>query len=485
MKRAAFGIGTGVWLGLAVALGSTAACGGSSEAEPTESKSCTPGEVVPCRCLDGKLSEAVCEIDSIFGACACAAGEPEGEGGSVAGGGSGPTGGTTASGGKGGDEAVGGTNGEAGAAPNGSVGGAEPDSSVAGAATEGGASGAGPGEEEPQEPLPLGVCVDALLSQYVVDAEFSYSLNRIVALTSSPSAVTLIDPSTAGTKAIALPLAGSSISVAPSGHLAAVAHDGYVSIIDLKKAKLTTSIPTTTVAGDVVMTDKGFAYVLPESDQWVDIHSIDIAAEQDFGNENHWSIYAGTLAKLHPGGNFAYGITQGLSPTDVERYDVSNGVVSNVVDSPYHGDYTMCGDLFFTKDGARMITGCGTAFRSAPGEQDDFLYSGSFEDDGTPNLYGRVYASIEHDPTNGSLYALRSAGFYNDTLPDHAELEVYSDDYLAAKPVVPLPCIEPFDTQFPNGRFVFAASDGKQVYVLARTKVASSNSWVLAVSTRE
>jgi hypothetical protein len=50
---------------------------------------------------------------------------------------------------------------------------------------------------------------------------------------------------------------------------------------------------------------------------------------------------------------------------------------------------------------------------------------------------------------------------------------------------VQLPCIQPFDTQFPNGRFVFASSDGKQVYVLARTKVVNSSSWALAVSTRE
>jgi hypothetical protein len=74
-----------------------------------------------------------------------------------------------------------------------------------------------------------------------------------------------------------------------------------------------------------------------------------------------------------------YGINVGLSPTDLERYDISAGAVSAVVDSPYHGDYRMCGDLWISKDGTRIFTGCGTVFRAAPGTKDDFLYNGSFE----------------------------------------------------------------------------------------------------------
>ena len=58
-----------------------------------------------------------------------------------------------------------------------------------------------------------------------------------------------------------------------------------------------------------------------------------------------YSIYAGTVAKLHPGGKAMYGADNGISPSDIEKYDIQSGTASVLYDSPYHGDYAMCGDL--------------------------------------------------------------------------------------------------------------------------------------------
>ncbi|MGC4064170.1 MAG: hypothetical protein QM784_05915 [Polyangiaceae bacterium] len=226
-----------------------------------------------------------------------------------------------------------------------------------------------------------------------------------------------------------------------------------------------------------VMGANGYAYLLPESDQWVGIHSVEIATAVDHGNDDQWQIYAGTLAKLHPSGTVIYGITVGVSPTDIERYDISSGIVGTVEDSPYHGDYFMCGDLWISKDGMRIITGCGTAFRAAPGTKDDMTYSGKLEDStASANTYGPRYQSIAHDAKNGKIYAIPA----NDTFASpnapsakEATVDVFGYEYLSFETTRAIPCMHAGDHDVTMyGRYVFAAAAGDYVYVLARSAAA-------------
>jgi hypothetical protein len=72
-------------------------------------------------------------------------------------------------------------------------------------------------------------------------------------------------------------------------------------------------------------------------------------------------IYGSTRARLHPAGDRMYGAHQGISPSDVERYDFANQPVRVAYDSPYHGECPMCGDLWFTEDGSRIVAAWTTA----------------------------------------------------------------------------------------------------------------------------
>lgn len=385
-----------------------------------EGEPCGSDQVASCRCPDGSKSVAFCELDGTVGVCAC---------GSF----SSSTTSTSSSG-----------------------------STASGSSSSGGTGGSGGGA--------MGECLTAQLPYDVVDADYSTSLDRIILATSAPSELVILTPGTLDAQQVSLPLIPSSLSVAPDGLSAAVAHNGFISIVDLANGVLSKTIPTTTVAGDIVLAGNGFAYLLPESDQWVGIHSIDIAAGIDFGDDNSWGIYAGTIAKLHPSGLAIYGITVGLSPTDIEIYDISGGVVGQIKDSPYHGDYAMCGDLWLGKDGARIFTGCGTAFKASPGTAEDMKYSGAFEESSAGQL---TYRSIVHDPTKGKVYAIGHEGPLWDDSPNPSEtlVRAYSYDFLASEGSLPIPCMESGPTKaIAYGRFVFVSSDGAQIHVLTQAE---------------
>ena len=322
-------------------------------------------------------------------------------------------------------------------------------------------------------------CQTAPLPLSVRDADYSGSLDAVVLLGDSPSVVSIVDPRTLERTEVALPLPGSDISVGPDGLTAAVAHDGFLSVVDLASALLLDTIPTSSPSGDVVLAGNGFAYILPIYDQWVSVHSIDLAARQDINEGSFGSSYAGTRLMLHPGGTSLYAITVGLSPTDLSRYDISAGPASYPADSPYHGDYTMCADIWPSRDGLRLFTACGTVFRTLPGSPDDMTYNGTLQGG------ARRFSSIAHDPGAGLVYALSSTPTsVFDPLPAESRLEVYSYDYLNLVDTREIPCFRvPQGEPRALGEFVFASSAGDAIFVVSRADPEAGllRDWGIAV----
>jgi hypothetical protein len=307
-------------------------------------------------------------------------------------------------------------------------------------------------------------CQTEQLPVSVVDADYSAALDRVVLLGTAPNAITILDPRTLEQTAIALPVAGSDVSVSPDGTTAAVAHDGFLSLVDLAGGALLDTIPTSSPAGDVVLADNGFAYILPIYDQWVSLHSIDLAARADVTVESFGFAYAGTRIALHASGESIYGITVGLSPTDIQRFDISAGPAVSAGDSPYHGDYAMCADLWPSEDGLRLFTGCGTVFRTLPEGSDDMTYNGSLQ--GGSNRF----SAIVHDEPGDRVYALGVTG--SDIFNPQAiatRLETYSYEYLALEDSRDIPCFQvPQGEPRAIGEYVFASAEGDAVFVVSR-----------------
>ena len=306
----------------------------------------------------------------------------------------------------------------------------------------------------------IGVNVDALDFR-ILDAEYSKSLERIVAVSTTPqNRLWVYDPVGQSGPFVDLPLAATCVSVSPDGLQAAVGHNAWVTLVDLAGPSILATHPVPTVALDVVHGGNGWVYVFPQQDQWETIRCLNLASGQ-VTNHTGLPIYAGTKARLHPGGQAMYGANNGLSPSDIEKYSIVNGTAQRLYDSPYHGDYPMCGDLWFTQDGLRIVTRCGNTFRSSPVQSEDMTYTGSLAGSGTIQ-----YA--DHSSGSQKIVIVPSGATAD------LKLRFYDQAFLNFEGEVALPSWIVGGNPFPtHGRFVFHDGAGQKAFVVLQADASS------------
>lgn len=244
------------------------------------------------------------------------------------------------------------------------------------------------------------------LSHNVVDAQYSSALDSALMVSSYPdNRLYMMDMSDYSESSIALNKIPTSISISPNGEHAAIGHDALITIVDLNT--LDSASPTidlldvSTDVFDIVLDGNGFVHAFPAADQWVNIHSVEIAANIETLSTGS-SVREGTKARLHPNGSVIYGADNGLSPSDIEKYDISSGTANYLYDSPYHGTYDMCGDLWFWEDGSDILTACGNVFRSSSEQASDMVYRGSL-DLGTLDGSPYYISHASHSEEEGEL----------------------------------------------------------------------------------
>lgn len=298
-----------------------------------------------------------------------------------------------------------------------------------------------------------------LLDFNVIDAEYSKGLDKIIIVSSEPNQLHIYDPILQSVKSVNLSYVPTSVSVGPNGRYAAVGHDAYISYVDLVATKLEKTLLVSTDVLDVVLAGNGFVYAFPKRDQWTSIYSIDVHTGEEFKGGNF--IYAGTVAKLHPGGNAMYGANRGLSPSDIEKYDISNGPVEGIYDSPYHGDYEMCGDLWMSEDGLRIFTACGNIFRASENKAQDMVYNGSFKSVTT-------IRHLSHNLIANKVAVVPGDYYYND-MPTASEVFLYNYDPLSYFNRLRLPKLNVEGVDYDTfGEFVFFSNGGGTYYVIVQ-----------------
>jgi hypothetical protein len=314
----------------------------------------------------------------------------------------------------------------------------------------------------------------SVLSHRVIDAEHSSVTDRIVTVSAGPNRLHILDPETGTGPSVALALPPLAVSISPDGAQAVVGHDAWVTVVNLLTATVVTVHPVTSDVIDVVHGGNGFAYVFPRTDQWQHIRTINLATGAETASGG-WSIYAGTVARLHPSGRYMYGADRGLSPSDFEKYDIRNGTATVMYDSPYHGDHPFNGDVWPSEDGLRLFAKSGAVFRSSEVPAEDMLYAGSLS--GLSSVQW-----VTQSTAANRIFAIRAPD-WNASLGG-TELRVYSAQFMAFLGTVPLPSfpVPGVGTYAGDGRFVFHRADGQRVYILVRADAASGlqNDWALA-----
>lgn len=325
-------------------------------------------------------------------------------------------------------------------------------------------------EELPEFDIALSSSIVSLPFK-IVDAEFSSSLNAVVAVSESPNQLHIYKPETNELVSVNLQVPPSCVGVSPDGHRAVAGHNGWISYVDLDNGTLLQTIPISTVVYDIVFGPNSWAYAFPSSGSFPPIYSVNLTTGAQ--SQSSGSIFNNTIARLHPGGLAIYGADTVVSPADIEKYHINNGpaVIGN--DSPYHGDYAMCGNLWMSVDGLRIYTACGNVFRSSADPSQDMRYVGSFS----------------QQPIGIRCAAHTQAGSNIAVVPGEAEgsnvsgeIKYFTPDFLLYRGKAVLPRFTVGDETFAaHGRWVFFNAAGTKHYVLvqAETQAGLTNDYGL------
>lgn len=257
------------------------------------------------------------------------------------------------------------------------------------------------GAEDGVDPLP--VLSRVALPHDVVDAEFSKALNAIVMVGTFPSnAIYVYDVATGLERSQALSKAPAAVSIAPDGLTAAVGHDALVSVFDLTVlgqvgAPAPTLADITSNTFDLVLDGRGVAHVFPAFGPSVAPHSVEISTNTEFLGTAVTG--AGEHARLHPNGDWLFTANQGVSPNDIAKWDATTDGLTYLYDSPYHGDYDMCENVWPSENGETVYTACGHAFRSSATPSEDLIHTGAMalSSSGSNKWYARSLSETDAD----------------------------------------------------------------------------------------
>lgn len=328
---------------------------------------------------------------------------------------------------------------------------------------------------EPDRPL-IALAESRALDHDVVDAEYSSDLDLLVVAARRPSqALHLYKLGDGSHRSVALDFAPTALSLSPDGSSAAVGHDGRISIVDLSLASPTVRLLTVSApVFDLVYDGRGYVHAFPDEDQWVNIHTVRINTNTETLSSQ--SIYEKTRARLHPAGSSLYTMTTASFPNDLEKYNLPSlfgGSPSYVHDSPYHGEYDMCGNFWFDTGGSLIFTACGAIFRSSTTDSEDLLYDGKLLLSDPDNTYERYRIRHLSQSSSGDETALieQSEACSNiyDSKPCRTHLNLYNGSSRTPSGSYALANVEIDGVTYPqHPEYVFHAASGSR-YLLSQT----------------
>lgn len=243
------------------------------------------------------------------------------------------------------------------------------------------------------------------------DARYSTGLDKLVAVATNPNTVRIIDPFIGSVRSVALPVAVKNFSLSPDGKLAVVLHEGLFSLIDLDTATLIRTSATGGAQTDAFVTNSGVVFLIGQTGgQWVDESVVAIdgrTGAKIVQTGGYMGMFYGTQYGVFADRlNKVFLMEQGLSPSDISYFSFNPATlqVTDMGDSPYHGDYSMAVPLFLSGTQDLLFTAYGNFFRT-----DTLAYAGQLS--GVTRMLGFTHSSSEQEalvlqagPSNSNSY---------------------------------------------------------------------------------
>ena len=312
-----------------------------------------------------------------------------------------------------------------------------------------------------------------LLSEKIIDAEYDRNNDLIIAVSKNPDQLLIINPSDNTLKKVDLAIPPKCVSVSQDGKYAVVGHKAVVSYVNLQDQTLISQTGLTFDIFDIVLAANNWVYIFPAEGKWVGIYCMNLITKEQ--KESWYNIHQNTKARIHPSGNYIYGATTDLGPSDFEKYDISNGVAKYLYDSPYHGEYSFDGDIWPSDDGEFLMARSGNIFSSSVIKDQDMVYMGKLEG-------GFNFQFLHHSSNAGRIYGVRSSGIYDYEATN--QVAVYDTDFGLIE-VRELPDFligdreENYEVVNSNGYFGFFNKSGELFHLLVKADDDNENRWAV------
>ncbi len=290
------------------------------------------------------------------------------------------------------------------------------------------------------------------------NARYSLGLDRLIATATNPDTVRIVNPFNGAVRTVALPAGVKNFSLSPDGLLAAVLHEGSVSLVDLNLGTLLRTSATGGAHTDAFVSNAGVVMLIGQTGgQWVAEPVVTIngrtgqkIVQNGATSSSGFAFFYGTqLGVFADRQNKVFFVAQGLSPSDISFFqiDPASHQVTRTGDSPYHGDYSIGAPLFLNETQSLVFTALGTYFRT-----DSLAYAGRL---------GGVSAlrSLSHSASAEELLVLPDGPSLADTY------KRYTGALLLPASDLPLPSVA---GQASYGLAVFHSAAGRHV-VLVQT----------------
>jgi len=273
-----------------------------------------------------------------------------------------------------------------------------------------------------------------------LQAAYSRTSGKAAIVSTNPNALHIVDPSTATDISVPLPTGVKALALSPDGTLAAVLHEGVVSLIDLHAATIIRSSLTLGSQTMVAVNNSGLLYLLGQTGgQWVTpAITIEDGKTGNFLTPGYqpFAVSYGTMSGIYSDvNNKLFVIASGLSPSEI--YDITldpaTGNDTGHGQAPYWGDYGMFAPFWLSGDQSLLFTAAGTYFSAS-----NLAYIGTF------NIGGAVQ-SMSHSSTAQEavvLPAISGSPYYYSTPAQYpASYKRFTGSLLFPAADLPLPLV--------------------------------------------
>ncbi len=287
----------------------------------------------------------------------------------------------------------------------------------------------------------------------VIDAEYSRQMDRIIAVSGTPSnQVDIYDPVANLDEVVYLSAVPTSVSVSPDGLHAAVGHNGSISYVELVSKAVTTTWTVNGNIKDIVLAGNGYIYAVPEQAPLlsVNVDTGDVATHAaSFG-------YMKAI-KLHPSGKAIYAD----AVNRILKFDISSGTPVYLYSSSLPGmTYLAGGDLWMMEDGTGFVVKYGNIFPASEGSTFDMIRKAS------------LYMSLQHAVHSSAAASLAVIPSELSSVED-TEVQIFDDQLFGLQKFIALPDVNAGSHYQAHGKFVFYDSTGTNMFVVVQADTST------------